>query len=373
MASSTIHANNVVTKWLNDVSREYVRASRFSKYQGTSSNNVITIKEGLKTVSIPLVAKLPKTGGVSGSATLAGNEAVLANYAMTLTPTYLRNGVLIDNEENEKAEFDLFKEARPQLMSWAKEQQRDGIIEAMGAIWNGTTYANYGSSAAAANDTWVTNNSDRILYGSAKANLTAGDHTTSLATIDTTSDKLDAGIVTLAKRMAKNASPIIAPIQTKGDEDWYVYFVDSYGFRDLKEDSTIAQANREAWQRGADNPIFTGGDLLYDGVIIREIEEISSMIDGSTGTDGVWGGAATADGLNTAGASSSRVGVGFMCGQQAVAYGLGKMPEFKRRKEDDYEFQNGVGIQLKHQIKKAYFNLKQHGMVTTFFSAAVDA
>lgn len=372
MANSTINTSNVATKFLNKVAREYVRGSRFSKYTGKDENNVITIKEGLKKVSIPLVAKL-SGGGVSGSSTLTGSEENLNNYAKELTPTHYRNGVLVDNEENEKAEFDLFEEARPALMNWAKELQRDHIIQAMGAIYNGTTYANYGVATGAAADTWLTNNSDRVLYGALKSNQSAGNHTTSLGNIDTTNDKLNANMITLAKRMAKTCSPLISPIKTTEDEDWFVFFVDSFGMRDLRQDSTISQANREALERGKNNPLFTGGDLIWDGVIIREIEEISTMIDGTTGTNGLWGGAATADSLTTSGNSSSRVGVGFFCGTQAVGYGLGKLPEFSRRKEDDYGHQNGVGITLKHDIDKMYFNNKQHGMVTVFYSAAVDA
>ena len=372
MTQTTVDSGNVVTKFLNDAFKEYVRKSRFSKYQGKGSNNVIVMKEGRKICSIPLVAKLAGAGR-TGSQALAGNEEALSNYAKTLTPTYYRNAVVIDNEEREKSAIDLFREAKPALMNWAKELQRDHIIEGMGAVYDGTTYANLGAATAGVLDTWNTNNQDRILYGAAKGNLSAGDHTASLLTIDTTNDKLTADTVKLAKRMAKQANPLIAPIKTKDDEDWFVYFVDSYGYRDLSEDTAIVSANREARVRGMDNPLFTGGDLIYDGVIIREIEEISSNIDGTDGTDGIWGGSATADGLNDAGASSSRVGVGFLCGQQALGYGLGQAPAFRLKKEDDYEFQNGVGIELKHDIDKMFFNDKQHGMVTTFFSATADA
>jgi hypothetical protein len=372
MANSVIQANNVVTKFLGEFAREYVRGQRFNKYIGKDANNIIQIKEGLQKVSLPLIAKL-SGGGVSGSATLSGNEEVLNNYAKTLTPTYFRNGVLIDNEENEKSEFDLFVEARPALMNWAKEKQRDDIIQALGAIDNGTTYANYGVATGAAADTWLTNNSDRVLYGASKSNQSAGNHTTSLGNIDTTNDRLTPAMISLAKRMAKTCTPLINPVRTTQDEDWFVMFVDTFGMRDLRENSTMTQANREARDRGENNPLFTGGDLIWDGVIIREIEEISTMIDGSTGSNGLWGGAAVADSLATSGNSSSRVGVGFLCGTQAIGYGLGRLPQITRKKEDDYGHQNGVGIALKHDIDKMYFNNKQHGMVTVFYSAPVDA
>jgi hypothetical protein len=377
MAQSTVHSSNVATRFQREVNREYVREGKFGPYIGKTENAIIQVKQDLKKVSIPLVTKL-KGRGVKGSAQLAGSEESLSNYAYTLTPTHYRNGVLIDNEENEKSEFELFEEARPALMNWAMELKRDQIIQALGAIEAGGTYYNYGDGSAANMDTWNTNNQDRILYGAAKSNLSAGNHTTSLSNIDTTNDKLTAGRITLLKRMAELANPLIRPVMIKSDEPWYVFFVDSYGFRDLQVDSTIAQANREARPREVmENPIFTGGDLVYDGVIIKKVPDIDKFIDGdSSGSefDGVWGAnAASADGLNDGGNSSSRIGVGFFCGAQAIGFGLGKMPKFKRRKEDDYEFQSGVGVELKHDIKKTFYNNKQHGMITHFYSAAADS
>ncbi len=385
MGASTIQSGNLTTRFQSAVRLEYVRGGRFGPYIGNSVNAIIQTNNDLKKTSIALVTKL-KGGGVNGSTQLSGAEESLSNYAATLQPTYWRNGVLIDNEENEKAEFDLFQEARPALMNWTMEKKRDQIIQAMGAIEASGTYANYGgtegsygSGAATAGnmDTWNTANQDRILYGNLKSNLSAGNHTASLATIDTTNDKSTAGTVSLLKRMAGLARPLIRPVMLKGDVPWFVYFVGSYEFRDLKVDSTIAQAQREALQRGEDNPIFSAGDIVYDGVIIKEVPEIDIFIDGDgTGSpwDGVWGAnAASADGLDNGGSGSARVSIGFFCGAQAVGFGIGRMASFKRRKEDDYEHLNGVGVSMKHDIKKLFYNNKQHGMITSFHAAAADA
>lgn len=376
MANSTINSGNVATRFQKKVNRQYVREGRFGPYIGKDTESIIQVKQDLKKVSIPLVSKL-SGNGVSGSQTLAGSEESLANYAYTLTPTYYRNGVLIDNEENEKSEFELFEEARPALMNWAMELKRDQIIQAMGAVQAGGTYYKYGAASGANLDTWNTNNQDRVLYGIAKSNNTSGNHTTSLATIDTTNDKLTPAMISLGKRLAMQANPLIRPVMVKADEPWFVLFVGSYSFRDLSQDSTMTQANRDARDRNVKtNPLFTGGDLVWDGVIIKEVPDMDKFIDGdSSGSayDGVWGSNSTADSLKVAGATSNRVGVGFLCGAQALGFGLGRMPSFKRRKEDDYEHQNGVGIALKHDISKMFYNNKQHGMITMFHAAAVDA
>lgn len=381
MAGSQVASANETTRFQNKVRREYVRDGRFGPYIGNNINSIIQTKQDSKTVSIPLVAKLSGQG-VTGSSQLVGNEEALSNYAATLSPTYHRNGVVIDNEENEKSEFSLFSEARPALMNWTMELKRDQIIQAFGAVEAGGTYYNYGgtrgsngaTAASAANmDTWNTNNQDRVLYGAAKSNNTSGNHTTSLATIDTTNDKLDADMVALLKRMAKNADPLIRPVMVKGDEPWFVLFVGSYSFRDLKADLDTRHQNA-APRSMSDNPIWTGGDLAYDGVIIKEVPEIDHFIDGTTGIyGGVWGANATGDSLATAGDSNSRVGIGFLCGAQAAGFGIGRTASFQRRKEDDYEHLSGVGVSMKHDIKKLFYNNKQHGMVTSFHSAAADS
>lgn len=385
MASSTISSGNQVTKFKAKVLREYVRGGRFGMYTGTDENKIIQIVKETKKCSLPLIGKVGGPG-VRGSTQLSGSEQPLSNYDYTLQPTYVRQGVLIDNEEREKSEFDLFVEARPGLMNWMMETKRDSIIQAMGAIEAGGTYYNYGgveasgakgsSAASAANmDTWQAANTDRIIYGSAKSNLTSGDHTTSLATVDTTNDKMDRGLVELMKRMAQDANPLIRPIMVKEDEPWYVLFLGKYGFRDLRTDLETLHSNGLP-RSPTDNPLWSGGDLVWDGVIIKEVPDLDKFIDNTSGSglwDGVWGANATGDSLLTGGASSARVGVGFLCGAQAVGFGVGHTASFKRRKEDDYEHLNGVAISAKHDIKKTFFNGKQHGMLTTFHSAAADS
>lgn len=386
MAISTVASGNKVTDFQAKVNRTYVREGRFGPYIGASENAIIQTNKNLRKKSIPLIGKL-SGAGVRGSTSLVGNEEALSNWDFLFEPTHLRNGVLIDNEENEKSEFDLFKEARPALMNWMMETKRDQIIQALGAIMANGTYYNYGgvaasgatgsSAASAANmDTWQAANTDRILYGSVRSNLTAGDHTTSLGTIDTTNDKLTPDSISLLKRMAQSCDPLIRPIMIDDDQPFYVYFTGSFSFRDLQNNAVMVQANREARERGVKNPLFSGGDLMWDNVLIKEIPDMSKFIDNASGTglwDGVWGANAAGDSLRTSGASGSRVGVGFLCGAQAVVFGRGKDASFKRRNEDDYDFLNGVGVEAKHDIKKTFFNGKQHGVVTHFHSASIDA
>lgn len=373
MANTTVNSALVVKKFLAEYFVEWIRDNQFSNFIGTDHNSVIVVKEDKQIVNIPLVAKL-MGNGVSGSSVLNENEEEIRNYGMDLIPTYYRHGVRLTKEERDKPAFDLMKAGRSLLMNWSKDLVRDHIIQAMGqAVIGNNSVVNYGVATGAELDIWNTNNKDRILYGSKKSNLVAGNHTASLAAINATNDKMSSTVLQLAKRIAKQAEPKIKPFKLDGGKEWFIMFCDTNAFRDFSNDPLVVEANRDAWTRGSDNPIFTDADLIYKGVLIKEVPEISDMIDGTTGTNGLWGGSAAADGLNVAGATSTRVGVSFLCGQQAVGFGLGQRPELIVDNVTDYGFRPGVAVELKQNIRKANFNSKQHGIVTVFTSSAADA
>jgi hypothetical protein len=148
-----------------------------------------------------------------------------------------------------------------------------------------------------------------------------------------------------------------------------VCFAGTNTFRDLKANlATINGASRPregGWEK---NPLFNDGDLLYDGVVIREVPEISGMV-----TDR-W------TFLTTAGATTGRVEPVFFCGQQALAMAWGQMAKPTFRKEDDYGFITGAGVEMAYGVAKMFKKhpmtgtaLKQWGVVTGFYRGDVDA
>jgi N4-gp56 family major capsid protein len=360
MANTSVASELVAKKFLSDFFREYIRGNRFSRYTGTGVNNVVCIKEGRKQIEVPLVTRL-QGNGVAGSSTLRGNGEAIGNYGLTLTPTYYRNAVEFDKEEIEKPAIDLMRAARPLLLDWAMELTRDHIIDAMMAMNASGTYVAINDASAANANAWSVANSDRVLYGAVESNY-SGVFATDLAKCDTSADIISPAIISLAKRMAKLADPHIRPIKTSEDEEWYVMFMDPYVFAQLKRNSVMLAANQDARVRGISNPIFKDGDLMWDGVIIREVPEIATAVDYVDGTN-------TTLNLLTGGASSVRTAPSFLCGAQALSFGLGQRPNVVVDRDYDYGFQPGVAVECKHDIKKSFFNTKQHGMVTVFTTA----
>jgi hypothetical protein len=144
-----------------------------------------------------------------------------------------------------------------------------------------------------------------------------------------------------------------------GEGEWYVMFANSYAFRDLKKN--LQTVYQYAETRGKSNPLFTDGDLVWDGVIIREIPEIGVYADVGAG--------GTAD-----------VGPCYLVGAQALAFGWAQRPT-TRTEGRDYGALNGVAIQQIRGLAKTQFgkgaadqdDLVDHGVVTVYASAEADA
>ena len=275
----------------------------------------------------------------------------------------------------------MFGEAKPLLSDWMKEKMRDDIIRAFMAFPSESAQTNLGSDAGETvngklyetntetdANTWVDGNADRILYGNAVGNLASVSHATDMAKIDTTSDKFTSASVSLLKRTAMLASPAIRPYKTPDGYEYYICFAGTNTFRDLKSNMATNWQNAQPRESKDGNPLFQDGDIMFDGVIVRQVPEISSFV-----TD-VW------TSMTTAGASSTRVEPVFFCGKQALAVAYGQMAKPTFRKEDDYGFVQGVGIEAAYGAVKMFkkhpmtgSNLVQWGVATGFYSAALDA
>lgn len=360
MADTIAAAGLTVQQWDDKFYTEYVRENRFKKYMGTDEMAMIQLKDKLTTKkgkydTFALVNRLTG-GGVTGKQTLMGNEEDLLSRSYKITVDKLRHGVRVPEIEEQYSAIDLRDAGRSVLKVWIMEKTRDQIISALGSI-NGTAYA---SADETAKDAWLADNTDRVLFGSAKSNTSGNDHSASLLNIDNTSDKVSPENLSLLKRLALNCNPKIRPLRTNKDEEWFVVFMNSLCFRDFANDATVTQANRDARQRGMDNPLFTGGELIWDGMIIREIPEIS-VISG-------------------VGAGGIDVAPVYLCGAQALGIAWAKRTTSKTE-EFDYGDKFGVAIEEIRGIEKLRFgtgatdtdDYKDNGVATMYAASVADA
>ena len=366
MATTEVLSGLDLTKWRRDFVREYVRDSGFSTYMGDSPMDIIHVINDLKTdgytIRVPLVGRL-QGGGVSGNTALSGAEEALDQYYQDISWEFYRNAVTATKKEKKKSATEFMAVARPLLREWSSEVIKYQIIDCLHKMSGGLKFS---ASDATARNLWSANNVDRVLYGATAANYSA-THLTGLANIDNTDDKLSPAMGSLAKFMARTANPHIRPFKTGTQgREFYVMFCHPLCFRDLKANSTMTAANRDARPRDVDaNPLFQDGDLIYDGVIYREIPEFYRARQG-TGTNDE----------TTFSNGTIVCGANFLCGAQAIGYVNKQAAMPTSKKEDDYGFVDGVGIEFAHGMDKLRWNNgangalnKDVGMVTVYAAA----
>ena len=365
MADTRAASGLTVEQWDDNYFMEYVQESVFKPYMGMGETSIIQVNEDLTRkkgdqFNFAFVNRLTNNA-VTGNKALEGNEEDMTSRSFSLTVDLRRNGVLVPKMEQQRSAIDLREAARAALKTWSMEDLRDDVIAALYSI-DGTAFA---SSSAANRNTWVTNNSDRVLFGALASNYST-TFATAMATLDDTADRADADILSLLKRKAVTASPKIRPIEVSGGKRVYVVFVHPLVFRDIA--SSLAQTNRDAYNRGLDNPLFTGADLYWDGLVIKEVDDMPRLAANAVDSSNVAIG-------NTVAASPI-----FLCGAQAVGVAYAQR---SRTVTDEFDYGSKIGVAVEEirGIGKMRYGTgtsdtttpKDHGVVTGWVAAPADA
>src|SRR6516165_4120059 len=362
---TTNHVANELIKFRREVISDFLRRSRFDPFMGDTSTSVIVrladLEANGKEINVPLVNQM--TGLGVGVGTLRGNEEMMDSYGMPIWADWARNAIANNRATNKESSFDVRSTARNLLRGWSRRIIRDDLVDSLMAIPTGSIQANrftspgnrvngirWSAATAANKNSWTAANYDRVLFGKDLGNYSA-TFATAIANVDGTNDLMTAANGSLMKAMAKqsgmdpgtatyNGRPKITPWEIEElDEEMYVCFVGDRCFAQLQADPTMYQANRDARARESNatgtNPIFTGGALLYDGILYKNIPEITSRLL-----------------LVGAGAGPVDVEPVFLCGQAAMAYAMGQLPRPTTLEDGDYEFVYGIGIEAQYGVAK---------------------
>lgn len=348
-------------QWDDEFFTEYLGNNPAKPYMGTDETSIIQIKEDLSkkkgdTIAYALFNKF--TGNPNdGSTKLVGNEEQGKSRSFALTVGLRRNAFVTKEFEEQKSAIDLRKAGKAQMKEWAIDQDVARIATNMLAV-DGVPYA---TASAAQRNTWLVNNSDRVLFGATKSNNT-GVMSTSLTNVDNVADKLTASALSLMKRIALSADPKLRPIRvSEMNKRYFVVFAHPLCFRDLKSDPVIIQAQREVQLTNQNNKLFQGGDIEWDGMIIHEYDDYPT--------------------LTGAGASGINVGPVHLLGAQAMGLAIARRWNTVDLAETDYENEQGFGIRCIDGLQKIRFgtgandtdNPKDYGVVSGFFAAVPDA
>lgn len=372
MAYGDVTSDLELIKWQSDYWTEYVRETGFKPYMGSSMNSIIQTRreliDGGKDLIISLVGSLKGRG--TGAGLLTGNEEKVDTFAFRVRPVWRRNAIAVKKSMQQKSQIDILKANKDALKIWSSDDMRELIADAFSVMAEDDTRYNedegygrqvpYAEATSTQRNNWLTDNSTRALFGITESNLVAGNMASSLATVDTTNDMWSSGMIDVAKGMARvrdrvNGRRQVRPYRNGADgREYYVLFVGTRSFNRLRADADIKAFNKDSRERSVDsNPVFQSGDLIWNGVIIREIPELPVL----TGV----------------GASSADVQPGYLCGAQALTVAWGQDPIATRRTDDDYQFIKGVGTEELRSIDKTFFKSTgaagpgtQHGVVSVF-------
>lgn len=364
MADTNVASGLTVQQWDDKFFTEYLTENRFSGEMGTGEGKIIQVKEDLTkkpgdSVTFALVNRLSQAA-VTGSSTLEGNEERMDTRSFRLYVDKRRNGVRVAEIDEQYSAISLREGAKSVLKDWSMKDTESLIIQAL-ASKNGTNIAD---ASETVRDAWLTDNTDRVYFGSGYA---GADHSAGLTEQDLTNDKLTAADITAMKYKALvTASPKIRPIRSEANgRHYFILYCDPRVFRDLKNESSspIIQAQRESVKEMENNRLFQGGDLLWDGVIIKEVHQMYDEL-----------GTALA---NVGDGGTVEIGCAFLCGAQAIGTAYAKRWTSKEE-TFDYGDKRGVAIESIYGIKKMQFgsgstdtaDLKDHGVITGYFATS---
>lgn len=351
--------------WDKEFWKDVIDGMFFTNRQmmGESENNILFVKNDLRkqkgsTINMGLSQKM-SGNGVVGNAELEGNEEKLNYYHDDVVIDQIRNGVRLDGElDEQKSAQELFEDAKDKGSIWMQEYLENQVFMKLGGVTSVDLTRVDGSTIYSVRSTW--SNSPTIVPA-ADENAGTGlryicADASGLTSLQNT-DIMTTTLITRARVKAELASPKIRPLRVDG-ANYYVMFIHPWQAADLKTaaSSVWAQAQREAQERGAKNPVFTGALGVWDGVILHSHEYVPTC-------------QATADFSPGATACAVRAFRALLCGQQAVCManasklGQGAAPTYVRIRDFDYGDKRGNAVGYIGGFQKPTYNSLDYGVI----------
>lgn len=322
MAKTAFATNNALTKkaWEERLFRDTLKESYFSRFMGSSADSLVQTNEQLtkdKGDNVTFGIRMRLSGaGVNSGQTLEGNEEKLTTYSFNVSLEEYAHAVRDAGPlDRQRTMFSIDEESQAALKGWGAEKIDQLCFD---TIVTSPTKIFYGGSATATN------------------NITA-------------TDKLTPAMISKAKTWSLvgggRAQTPLRPVKVDG-KNYFILLVHPDVMYDLKQDSTFVQARREAEVRGKENPIFSGADAIWDGVIIHEHENIPITTN--------WGAGSNVNGAKCV-----------MMGAQSLVWAWGKRPSVVAE-EFDYGREHGYAWSMISKCGKPQFNSKDYGSVAVY-------
>jgi N4-gp56 family major capsid protein len=321
MAKTSFATDNALVKkaWEEKLFRDTAKESYFSRFMGSTADSLVQVNTKLEKdkgdkVTFGIRMRLVGAGVTSGTI-LEGKEEKLVTYDYSVSLEQYRHAVRDNGAlDRKRVMFSIDDESESALKTWGAEK-----IDSLCM-------------------TTLITSPTKIFYGDG----------TSTATV-TVAGKLTPALISKAKTWAlggggRSQTPL-RPIRING-KNYLILLVHNDVMYDLKQDATFAQARREALDRGKDNPIFTGSEAIWDGVVIHEHENVPIVT--------TWGSGGNVPGSQCA-----------LMGAQSLVWAWGKRPSVVA-KTFDYDNENGYAWGFIGAAGKPKFNSVDYGSIGVY-------
>jgi len=353
-----------VKLWARDLAHEVPKGIEVAPLIGTNANAIIHQKTELKNTGDKVTFGLRTRisgAGFTESEVIEGSEESLTTYSDSVVVNELDNAVRVRNTDTidaQRVPFDLRDEAKMALTDWYAERFSLWFFIQLGGYTASTiTYRGVSTNLSAkyrGNNAVTAPSTNRKLFGGSGLTTDQAVNADSTATFNL-------NLIDKAKEKALTANPRIRPLRING-EDKYVIYIHPYQTYDMRTNTSDGQwldIQRAAMQGGerSGNPIFTGALGEYNGVIIRENEDVTTGVHSSTGAE------------QTSVRRALFLGAQAGCFAQSSRYS--KQTPYKWvEKTFNYDKELGVSIQSLMGLKKTIFNSEDFGVLTVSTYAA---
>jgi len=357
MAVSEYGVNHpmAVKHWSADLMKEALKKTYALQFMGKDKNALAQIKTELNKsagdkITFGLRQQL-QGDGVSGDATLEGNEEALEIYTDAVLIDQLRHAVRSAGKMSEqRVPFEVRAEARDGLADWWADRIDTAFFNQLCGNTRVTDTKFTGSQATVEPDAaHVVFHSQSL--GSSHAN----------ESLITAADVFDLSVIDLAREKATVGAPNpIRPIRI-GSDNYYVMFIHPFQVFNLRTSTAtgqwrdIQQSALEGGQRTG-NPLFTGALGVYNNTILHEATRITLGSQSASASSGI----------------ALRRSV--FCGAQAAAVAFGRRSGKNTYswKEEMFDYGNQLGVAAGSiwGAKKTRFNGSDHAAIVVVTAAA---
>ena len=267
-----------VKLWSNMLVVAEREALDIAPLMGTDDNSIIQIKSETSKgagdqVTFGLRARL--TGaGITSTMTAEGNGEALSIYSDAVLINELGHNVGVKSQntiDQQRVPFDLRVQARDGLGEWWADRKSVSFFNQVCGYTPQTDTRYTGLNAVTA-----PTSGRRIVAGSGSADQDI-----------TSSDTFTLNLIDQAVEMAKVGDNMVRPIRI-GGQPKYVMYLHPYQVTSLRTNSASGQwldIQKAAMSGGqiTNNPIYTGALGEYNSVILRQSQDVTQGVNGSTG------------------------------------------------------------------------------------------